>query len=343
MQNDDAMAIDTEDQMPTNHNRQEGVAEDAAIEPVPLGISEESRGKEREADWGSNEGEELLPDGRPSLDRLHADVGPLYLLCKSAHPKSRPHPTQNLLSLYGLDRLAGEVARTDPVTGAKINKMRKSYEGKVKNFGVAGKNKPIKHVEGQPGGLMEMVSWPDEEWYNQKVAGREIEKGFDETLLAKLEHATKMEPGPLPNADYWKEVLGLDEEKKPPPASETASKRPVAQAAKVTQVNGATPRAAVIVESASGDPARPKRSGRKRRYDEHSFEGYGEGFVDDDLEMAGGGYSTGEGEENRRGSASKKKRRKDSGGAHPPHFGDRTASYSGQMVGMSSGIGAYGR
>jgi hypothetical protein len=88
-------------------------------------------------------------------------------------------------------------------------------------------------------------------------------------------------------------------------------KRPLQQAnnnfrqpATATHTNGATPRP---VESPSADPARPKRAGKKRRYDERSFEGYGEGYVDDDVDMAAGGYSTGDGEDGRR---SGKKRRK---------------------------------
>jgi hypothetical protein len=52
------------------------------------------------------------------------------------------------------------------------------------------------------------------------------------------------------------------------------------------------------------DMARPKRAVKKRGYDESSFEGYGEGYVDDD--MVDAGYSTGEGEE-RGGSKRRKK------------------------------------
>jgi hypothetical protein len=43
------------------------------------------------------------------------------------------------------------------------------------------------------------------------------------------------------------------------------------------------------------DPNRPKRNGKKRSYGDSSFEGYGEGYPDDD----GGvdtGYSTGDGD-----------------------------------------------
>lgn len=43
------------------------------------------------------------------------------------------------------------------------------------------------------------------------------------------------------------------------------------------------------------DPTRPRRNIRKRTYGDSSFEGYGEGFPDDDG-GADTGYSTGEGE-----------------------------------------------
>ncbi|KAL9107029.1 MAG: hypothetical protein Q9187_008483 [Circinaria calcarea] len=41
-----------------------------------------------------------------------------------------PDPTKDLLAVCGLSSLVASVARTDPVTGEKINKMRRSYEGK---------------------------------------------------------------------------------------------------------------------------------------------------------------------------------------------------------------------
>ncbi|KAL9033478.1 MAG: hypothetical protein Q9214_007498, partial [Letrouitia sp. 1 TL-2023] len=53
------------------------------------------------------------------------------------------------MSLFNLQSLASSVARTDPVTGEKINKMRKSYEGKVKALGLAGRNRAVKHQSGK--------------------------------------------------------------------------------------------------------------------------------------------------------------------------------------------------
>ena len=220
----------------------------------------------------------------------------------------RPHPTQDLLSLYGLSSLAASVARCDPITGEKVNKMRKSYEGQVKTFGLAGRNKAVKHEEGASGGLMELIAWPDEEWHNQKITGKELEKGLPSATLAKLERAMKMEPGPVPKNDEWENILGHEKLKPPAPVVETKAKAAVPPIGKLPKVNGYV-NGMTVGTPAMGDAARPKRTGRKRRYDEHSFEGYGEGYVDDDGEMLdAGGYSSGDG--SRKSSAPKKKRKK---------------------------------
>jgi len=191
------------------------------------------------------------------------------------------------------------------VTGEKINKMRKSYEGKIKSFNLAGRNKAVKYEEGKPGGFMEIVQWPDEEWHNQKVIGRDVEKGLVDGMLAKLDCAMKMEPGLVPNNEAWEDILGHEKAKPIPSPAELATKKPLPPITNNAKPNHNTP------SNTSGTPsaevARPKRSGRKRRYDEHSFEGYGEGYVDDDGEIGGGGYSSGDGEGSR--GSSKKKRK----------------------------------
>ncbi|KAI9790230.1 MAG: hypothetical protein M1816_005255, partial [Peltula sp. TS41687] len=226
----------------------------------------------------------------------------------------RPHPTQDLLSLYSLQPLAATVARTDPVTGEK-RKIRKTYKGKIQQFGLAGRNQEVKHPEGKPGGLVEMMHWPEEEWHSQKVAGKEIENGLGETTWAKLERAMKLSRGPLPGFDAG--VLGLDnpaavlqEMKKSSQQSSsvnntrlapntttnttttTTVNQPTAAAAAKT-TNPARPTTTTTNNNTSlplpppststTEAARPKRTGKKRRYDEHSFEGYGEGFIDDEL------------------------------------------------------------
>ncbi|KAI9782925.1 MAG: hypothetical protein M1839_004400 [Geoglossum umbratile] len=282
---------------------------------------------------------------RPGMERLHAGMGAPYLIYNIPHPMSRPHPSQDLLSMYSLQPLAASVARNDPVTGEK-RKLRKSYKGKIQGFDLAGRNESVKHPEGQPGGLLEMLDWPEEEWQNQKVMGREIEKGFGEVMLAKLSKALKMEPGPLP--DFDEGILGLDLEPPPTSVGIPSLKRPLQQAnnnfrqpaTTTTHTNGATPRP---VESPSADPARPKRAGKKRRYDERSFEGYGEGYVDDDVDMAAGGYSTGDGEDGRRSGKKRRKKTLDEygGGNASPGLGERGGSYGVGMMGVGTGIGAY--
>ena len=53
---------------------------------------------------------------------------------------ARPHPSQNLIDLYSLQGVQASVTRHD-AAGNKINKLRKSYEGKVKQLGLSGRSK----------------------------------------------------------------------------------------------------------------------------------------------------------------------------------------------------------
>ena len=280
-----------------------------------------------------------------------------------AHPISRPHTTQDLISLYNLQPLAATVARTDPVTGEK-RAIRKTYKGKIKAFGLAGRDKEVRHPEGQAGGLLEMAIWPTEEWHVQKVAGKQFDTGLSEDTWARLERAMTMEPGPLPGFDA--SILGIDTPIAPPAAVET--KTP-AQPANVIQrqpgqPNGIAQTPHSGANPSTGDPPRPKRTGRKRRYDEHSFEGYGEGYVDDDGD-AGAGYSTSERDDKRDTGSGKKKRKKvcsvqspscldgaadfgsyqnseSYGTVTSPSLIERSGSYGVGMVGVGSGLGAYG-
>lgn len=189
--------------------------------------------------------------------------------------------------------------------------MRKSYEGKIKAFGLAGRNKAVKYEGGSTKdmGLVEMVNWPDDEWHNQKVVGKEVTNGLPAAIMAKLERAMKMEPGIVPDNDFWEDALGHEKAK---PSSAVAD--PNKKAA--PPVAASTIKAKVQTNGTSGNPGtqatsgavRPKRSGMKRSYDEHSFEGYGEGYVDDDVDPYGSdGYSSSKGS---RKSLSKKKRKK---------------------------------
>ena len=184
--------------------------------------------------------------------------------------------------------------------------MRKTYAGQIKGFQLAGKNKAIPHGEGGIGmSLSDMIMWPEPEWQNQKVSGKDLSKGLSSGPLSKLEKAMKLEPGSVPKNDEWESVLGLEKAKHgPPPIADLKTKHSLASAMKTTKYNGNINGA--VRGHAESEIARPKRAGKKRRYNDDAFEGYGEGY-DDDRDTGDGGYSSGEG--SRRGSASKKRRK----------------------------------
>ncbi|KAI9882352.1 MAG: vacuolar protein sorting-associated protein 1 [Watsoniomyces obsoletus] len=312
-----------------------------------------------------------VDDGRPELERLHAEVGPLYMLCRMPHPPLQPSLTEDLLSRFHLQPLAATVARVDPATGEK-RKIRKTYKGKIQAFGLAGRNQEVKHPEGETGGLLEMVQMPEDEWHNQHVIGKELENGLGDDMMAKLERALKMERGPMPGFDA--SILGLD---MPPTsaASTTDPSRKPSQVAIDSTVNKMLPNGTkplvqqtgtlatttTMIRGTSGSPggdppesARPRRAGKKRRYDDRSFEGYEEAFIDDDSGMDMGldiprDLPPNE-REDRKGSmmTGVKKRKKNSdqfvGGPSAGGVGkasammDRGGNYGVGMV----GLGAYG-
>lgn len=221
------------------------------------------------------------------LDSLQKNFTSAFHLCKSSHPPTGPDPALDLISLYGLGSIAKSVARMDPVTGEKINRLRKSYEGKLKGLGLAGRNKPVKHEVGAPGGLRHLTMWPDEEWQNQKVSGKEIKiADIDSALYSLQMRAMKMEPGTVPNHEYWADVLGHEKPSKHAGGSDFGKKAfSPSNATGPGQSNG-TPIAA------EPERTRPSR-GKKRTYDDNSFVGYGEGYADDDDDNSF--YSNGEG------------------------------------------------
>lgn len=257
---DDASRIDTHRQ--TNHNRQRN--------PI------------------------YTPDGR--IKAAQGICGNrLFKLNEGKVEPSRPHCSQNLLKLYGLEPLARSVARNDPITGEKINKLRKSYEGHIKQMQIAGKPKATKMDRV----FLDPLSMGWEDWQNTKVQGKEIAKtglNHDQTALApdfasKLDAALAgMSPGPLPNADAakYRAYIGTDDTVKTKP-QDAPPQRPFTSSAP-TPTNGA---------QQQRGPHRPERTGSKRQYTDAAFQGYGEGYGDAD--------STG-GEDNAQGSMSKRRK-----------------------------------
>jgi hypothetical protein len=193
-------------------------------------------------------------------------------------PFSQPHHSQDLIGRYGVSPTATKVARTDPVTGEKINKLRSSYQNHIKAFQIAGRNKPIKHDDAHHGmSLRDIAAWPEEEWRNQKVASKEVSKGLSNTTLAKVDKAVKLEPGPVPKNDEWESILG-HEKPKPAVSPNEPDSKPGAQERRLGKVNGHMNGPS----AGENEIIRARRTGKRRRYDDDSFEGYGEGYVDDD-------------------------------------------------------------
>jgi len=127
------------------------------------------------------------------------------------------------------------------------------------------------------------------------------EKGALEDVLVRLNGGLGLRGGQMPKGEHehWKNILGLDEPKVGTPA---------VNAAKPGLLHPALAKTASAVAARASAPAspryglgRPDRAGKKRRYDDSSFDGYAQTFEEDR------GYSTG-GTDDRRGSASKRPR-----------------------------------
>ncbi|KAK5108386.1 hypothetical protein LTR62_008342 [Meristemomyces frigidus] len=272
-------------------------------------MTEESR--HRRTDHEREAATDTLPPLPPRIYKLHSQpIAP-----------ARPHLSTNLISLYNLANLQASVARRD-AAGNKINKLRKSYEGKVKALGLEGRSKASV-------GDNALAGLVDPEWNTDVGDGTTYwdhhvdiwplhHEGTQKDVLGKLvgEKALDLRVGQMGRAEHekWKAILGLDEAGKLTPAL-PATKFP-ASAGMTNGLNGpyavsnpALAKTAAIQglrASAPNSPAaqlnglRPDRSGKKRRYDESSYTGYHEGFDDD-------GYDTGDGG-SRRGSASKRQK-----------------------------------
>ncbi|KAM6512618.1 hypothetical protein FSOLCH5_010327 [Fusarium solani] len=197
--------------------------------------------------------------------------------------------------MFNLTGLAAEVAREKP-NGEK-NALRSSYTGHIKRLGIAGHFK-VQKVENrgendpqEESDFAQILHLGDEDWNNSFVRGREISLGLSQSSLSSLGRAVSMAKGSI-KKDVWDtSVLGLQssngELKQPSSARPTAPNTPL-------NVPGAVGRLKAQGASAN-DPNRPRRNIKKRTYGDSSFEGYGEGYPDDDNAMEGG-YSTGEGE-----------------------------------------------
>lgn len=264
-----------------------------------------------------------VEDGKLALEDLHLDVGPKYLLLQSPHPESLPRTSEDLYEMFDLTGLAAEVAREKP-NGEK-NALRKTYKGHIKRLGVAGHFDVQKKKEDSPSDFLAMLQVPDHEWNVHQVKGRALMDGLSEMTKSSLGRALTMAKGPIAKSVWDTSVLGdigsNGDSSKAPSAKPTAPNTPL-----ISMPGAAMSRPKAQLLSGQS-PARPQRSIKKRSYGDSSYEGYGEGFPDDDTGLETG-YSTGEGEGGQ-------KRRKKSSGTTPPYpSAMRQSSYGPGMVGV---------
>jgi hypothetical protein len=220
--------------------------------------------------------------------RLKASLGisgdHLFKLSERTYEASKPHASQNLFKLYDLESLASTVARTDPVTGEKINKLRKSYEGHIKNLQIAGKPKATKMDRV----FADLLMFPGDDWHALHVTGKTIGGALSpeqNTLADGFSHLfdeafAGVAPGALPNPEAAKlrAYIGTDDTVKPKPQDSTAHRATPLPSAAPTPMPNAAHRGG----------ARPERAGAKRQYTDAAFQGYGEGYGDDYADSTGG-------------------------------------------------------
>ncbi|KAI3316907.1 Rox3-domain-containing protein [Xylariaceae sp. AK1471] len=257
-------------------------------------------------DAGTQEHKKVhLDDPRKiGIQDLHLDVGEKYLLCRTlsllthssllAHSISSPRMSEDLFEKFGLTGIAAEVARTKP-NGEK-NALRKTYKGQIKTLGLSGHFDVVKKETSE---FMELLMTAEEDWQNRVVSGKDIERGFSAVTQSNLTKATTMARGQIPKALWDNSVLG-------DLAPGLASKKTNSDQVPRTTAPGTPALSAAGITQKSNKPLvsqvdRARRLGKKRSYQDSSFEGYGEGYDDDT-----GGYSTGDGDDR----SSKLKRRK---------------------------------
>ncbi|KAI5817440.1 Rox3 mediator complex subunit-domain-containing protein [Pyronema omphalodes] len=231
----------------------------------------------------------------PSMQQIQELISnpscpPYRLVCSQSHEKAYPDPEENLLQLYNLNAVVDKVARYDPVTKRK-NKLRKSYKGFI--GGISGRHevvaKPSKPDQQQFFDNTDLVEnklqwlsfYPEDEWRNSCVLGKELSRGLD---LGKLKRGLSgITKGDIPGFDA--SVLGLEDE---PPKKRGDAPRPSPSVGTNHQTNGPTTAAASTVSASggiNGNLNRPKRLEKRRLYGDKHYEGYGE--LDDEGDDSG--------------------------------------------------------
>ncbi|KAM0518481.1 hypothetical protein ACHAPE_004244 [Trichoderma viride] len=258
-----------------------------------------------------------VDDYKLAIEDLHRDVGHKYLLLQSRktpsaalvsllrpwktgsrqslgpHPESFPRTSEDLYEMYDLVDLATEVAREKP-NGEK-NALRKTYKGHIKRLGVTGHFDVAKKNDDAPSDFLSMLQVPDHEWNVHQVKGRSLMDGLSDVTKSTLGRAMTLAKGQVPKSFWDSSVLG-DIGPSNGDSSKAPSAKPTAPNTPLISMSGAAAMSRPKSQLLPGqNAARPQRSIKKRSYGDSSYEGYGEGFPDDDTGLETG-YSTGEGE-----------------------------------------------
>ena len=184
------------------------------------------------------------------------------------------------MGTFGLSPLLEGVIRLHPTTGEKINKLRKSYEGQIRNLALSGKNKPVQCIrdktpgDEQPGPLRDgtgssVYGLQDDGAWENKHPIPEMASGL---FKSKLRKALTIQEGDVRDKARWDEAIGIEPQRNKVVVPQTVQpqQRPP---------NAAVPQRRDVL------PQKIQTRKKKRSYVDSSFSGYGEG--ESDFEDAG--------------------------------------------------------
>ena len=173
----------------------------------------------------------------------------------------------HLLGKYGLHELLSSVARIDPATGEKANKLRKSYEGQIKLAALSGRNRPHKEPreDDERSRLNKMSTMSEAEFKETQVKSR---PGDVDSLRDIMRSALQLNSGTMNKSmtAEWDDILGHEVKKNVPQQQLPISKAPTPRI-----LNGAQHQQQAI--------DKVKTRGKKRVYTDAGFEGY-QGYAD---------------------------------------------------------------
>ncbi|KAI6247685.1 Mediator of RNA polymerase II transcription subunit 19 [Erysiphe necator] len=243
------------------------------------------RKRENEDDGNQKCKRAHIEAGRLSLEDLHLDVGKKYKICHTPTPTNTIDLTQDLFALFRLENVSKSVARTNP-DGSKGVRLRKTYKNHIKDHQLSGNFDSIKREIDDQNSIFSMMMKPQEDWDNEYTGLENIEHGITDPVKQLMNKAFKMARGPIPKPSWNSSVLG----DLAPSTTSVEQYRHTQSTQKLQQ----QPDIGNLRTSKLVGP-RPRRSVKKRTYGDSSFEGYGEGYVDDEDQEVDFAISDGDG------------------------------------------------